>query len=67
MRLIDWMRREGITDHEFARLIGRCTPHAVKKWKYRERMPPPQRIAEIERVTRGAVRLSDWVAREAPS
>ena len=61
MKLIDWMRERGIDDEAFAEMIGDCTPHAVKKWKYGERQPPTDRAVQIERVTRGKVTVQDLV------
>lgn len=60
MKLIDWMRREGIDDEAFAASVGDCTSHAVRKWKYGERNPPGDRIARIEVVTGGEVGFHDW-------
>ena len=62
MKLIDYMRREKLDDEAMARLIGKCTGHAVKKWKYGERVPDAMRILRIEQVTHGRVRLRDWSA-----
>lgn len=59
------MRREGIDDEAFARLVGDCTAHAVKKWKYGERQPPADRVIRIEEVTNGSVLLRDLVAPES--
>lgn len=61
MKLIDWMRREKVDDAAMAERIGDCTEHAVKKWKYGERSPDPNRIARIEHVTGGEVSFPDWV------
>lgn len=60
MKLIDYMRREGLDDEAMARQIGRCTGHAVKKWKYGERVPDANRILRIEEITNRRVRLKDW-------
>jgi hypothetical protein len=62
MKLIDWMRREKLDDEQVARMVGDCTGHAVKKWKYGERVPDATRILQIEKVTNGRVRLRDWSA-----
>ena len=60
MKLIDYMRREKLDDERMSRLVGDCTAHAVKKWKYGERVPDASRIVRIEKVTNGRVRLRDW-------
>lgn len=64
MKLIDWMRREGVDDKTMAHRVGDCTESAVRKWKYGERTPPPERIVLIEQVTSGAVTLRDFVGGE---
>lgn len=61
MKLLDWMRREGIDDEGFAKLIGDCTASAVKKWKYGERQPPADRVLRIEEITNREVTLRDLV------
>jgi len=68
MQLLEWMRRHGVDDEQMAALINqgrpaaeRCTAHAVKKWKYRERVPSAAMIARFEDVTRKRVKLRDWV------
>lgn len=56
------MREHDVNDETFAELVGDCTAHAVKKWKYGERQPPGDKIIRIEDVTRGDVTLRDLVA-----
>ena len=60
MRLIDYLEEHDLSDEAFALLIGGITKHAVKKWRYRERVPDPVRLIRIEDVTKGAVTLRDW-------
>ena len=60
MRLLDYMREEGLDDEAFAERLGECGPYAVKKWKYGEREPDASTIVRIERATSGRVGLSDW-------
>jgi hypothetical protein len=62
MQLLDYMRARGLDDDAFAEKVGDCTADAVKKWKYRERIPRPHQIARIEDVTRKQVTLRDWIA-----
>jgi hypothetical protein len=62
MKLLDWLRDNDIGDDDFAKLVGDCTGHAVKKWKYGERQPPGDKIIRIEEVTNRAVTLRDLVA-----
>lgn len=67
MRLIEYMRQEGLSDAAFAARFNdampkrqRCGEHAVKKWKYGERRPDADGILRIETITAGAVTLRDW-------
>lgn len=62
MRLLDYMREEGLDDEALAARLGECSPYAVKKWKYGEREPDASTIVRIERVTSGRVGLPDWAA-----
>lgn len=64
MKLIDWMFDRNLDDEDFAQMVGDCTSHAVKKWKYGERQPPIDRALRIEQVTKGAVTVRDLI-REA--
>lgn len=61
MTLLDWMRLNSMSDAEMASRVGNCSAHAVRKWKYGERCPPPERIVRIEAVTEGKVTLRDFV------
>ena len=63
MKLLDYMRVEDLDDEAMAGRIGGCSAHAVKKWKYGERSPDPDRIIRIEEVTGGKVGLRDWSSR----
>lgn len=65
MRLLTHLREEKIDDGAFAARVGDCTGHAVKKWKYGERVPDARTIARIDQVTAGKVTLADWVEQEA--
>lgn len=69
MQLIDWMRANMLDDEAMTALVNEgvppaehCTVHAVKKWKYRERMPPADKIVRIEDITKKRVTLRDWTA-----
>lgn len=68
MKLLDYMRREGLDDAAMAARINEglpveahCTGYAVKKWKYGERQAPADKIMRIEEVTNGEVTLRDMV------
>lgn len=60
MKLIDYMRDEKLDDERMAEMIGGCTAHAVKKWKYGERTPDAARMLKIEEITNNRVSLRDW-------
>jgi hypothetical protein len=69
MLLIEYMRREGLGDAEFAAAFNAGLPadrrrgaRAVRKWKYGERRPDPDGIIRIEAITGGAVVLRDWAS-----
>jgi DNA-binding transcriptional regulator YdaS (Cro superfamily) len=66
MRLLEFMRKAVLTDEAMAALIGDCSPHAVRKWKYGEREPDAATMVRIETVTDGKVTLRDWV-RDLPA
>ncbi|MCJ2129194.1 helix-turn-helix domain-containing protein [Methylobacterium sp. E-045] len=59
------MREEQIDDDAFAALIGDCTGHAVKKWKYGEREPDAGTMMKIEDLTEGKVTVRDWAEQAA--
>lgn len=62
MKLRDWLRKEGITDDEFAsRLGGEYSATAVSKWKYLERTPRLPVLIRIAELTGGAVRPEDFL------
>lgn len=59
MRLADWLLRHQMSDADFARRIG---SHRTEVWNYRtgRRMPRADKVADIERATRGEVRAKDF-------
>lgn len=65
MTLGDYMKERGWDDEEVARRLGGCTAHAVKKWKYGERIPRREMVIKIEALTDGMVRPADFFASEA--
>lgn len=65
MKLLDYMRDEKLDDDAMASRLGDCSGHAVKKWKYGERVPSIEVAARIERATEGRVGLRDWVRADA--
>ncbi len=58
----EYMERSALTDEAMAVLLGGCSAHAVKKWRYRERVPRPAMLRRIVEVTDGAVTASDFLA-----
>lgn len=66
MKLLDYMKLNGLDDAAFADLVGGgATPLAVRKWKYRETNPRIPELARIEEVTRGDVRVRDFLPEKA--
>jgi hypothetical protein len=72
MRLIDWMRANGVDDEAMADKVREsskneitCSEHAIKKWKYGERQPDAAVILRIQEITKNQVTLKDWVANPA--
>ena len=66
MKLLDYMKQHGLTDVSFAAIVGGdATPLAVRKWKYRETNPRIPELARIEEVTRGDVRVRDFLPEKA--
>ncbi len=63
MRLSDYLTEAKLDDAAFAAVVGGVSKYAVKKWRYRERVPETNRIIRIEEVTGGKVTLRDWQTR----
>lgn len=61
MTLSEFMAEQGLADAEMAVLIGDCSDHAVKKWRYGERLPRGDQMRRIYAVTDGAVTPNDFV------
>lgn len=68
MKLLDWMRREGIDDEAMAARVNEGLPpgdhitaSAVKKWKYGERQAPSDKVVRIEEITQRDVTLRDLI------
>lgn len=61
MKLHDWLDAEKIGDATFAEMIGGVSEHAVRKWRYRERMPRVEELRRIFSITNGAVTPNDFV------
>lgn len=69
MKLLDWMRREGLDDDAVAEKINaglpadeHITAAAVKKWKYGEREPPINKIVRVEEISNREVMLRDFAS-----
>ena len=60
MKLIDYLRRQNLTDEQFAALVGRSR-WAVRKWMYGQRTPRLSEMQAIARVTDGAVSANDFM------
>jgi hypothetical protein len=60
MKLDDFMKWRNLDDAAMAQLIGDCTEHAVKKWRYRERIPRSAQMLRIAAATENQVTASDF-------
>lgn len=58
MRLATFMASKSLDDEGMAAILG-CTAHAVRKWASGERVPRPEMIARIEKVTGKLVTAND--------
>lgn len=61
MKLLDYMKANGIDDSDMAVRVGETTPRAVKKWKYGETTPPLAKILRIQDITAGQVKPCDFL------
>ena len=61
MKLSVFMSEHKLDDAAMAALVGDCTDHAVKKWRYDERLPRVEQMRRIYAVTDGAVTPNDFV------
>jgi transcriptional regulator with XRE-family HTH domain len=61
MQLNAYLKLKGISEKQFAQAVG-CSEAGVKKWVRRERIPRPDAMREIMRVTDGAVTAADFFA-----
>lgn len=61
MLLAEYMKASGLEDEGFANSVGGCSAHAVKKWRYRERVPRPDQMRRIAEITGGKVTPNDFV------
>lgn len=66
MTLLDFMRTEGLDDAEMARRVGECSPGAIRKWKYGERIPRAKFIDRIREVSGGRVNPADFYRAPRP-
>ena len=67
MKLIDYMTSNSIAPEDMAELIGEVSASGVRKWMSGDRVPRPEQMRKISRVTSGLVQPNDFVldAREA--
>lgn len=66
MKLGAYMRANKLDDEAMAALIGDCTAHAVKKWRYSERLPRSEAMRRIHDVTGGQVGPTDFFSSATP-
>lgn len=75
MKLIDWMKTEGLDDQQLAdRLTSlssdpekSTSPSAVKKWKYGERIPRQHEMQGLHVISGGNVSPNDFYGIDRPS
>jgi transcriptional regulator with XRE-family HTH domain len=60
MRLTEYLRRQKMSQAAFARKLGVAQP-AVNRYCRGERVPVPELLVRIERITAGMVRVEDFV------
>lgn len=60
MKLIDWRKNQGLKREELARLIEVKNGRTVQRYE-EGRVPAGRIMVRIETVTKGAVRLPDFV------
>jgi len=59
MQLQAYLASKGLSEKQFADQIG-ASESGVVKWVRRERIPRPEKIREIARITEGAVTAADF-------
>jgi transcriptional regulator with XRE-family HTH domain len=64
MELRSYLVEQSLTCEGFAKLVG-VTERAVIKWRRGERIPRPEHIKKINKVTAGAVGPNDFFDVEA--
>lgn len=66
MKLADFMAMHRIAPHHLRRLLGVRSRTTVQRYLRGERIPHPEMMARIERLTRGAVTLTDFLDPRPP-
>ena len=64
MQLQAYLTLKGLSEKQFADQVG-ASESGVLKWVRRERIPRPEKIREISRITDGAVTAADMEAKRA--
>lgn len=59
VKLCYFIDHSGLTQVQFAERMG-VTPGAVCNWCSGKSKPKPERIQQIERITKGLVKFHDW-------
>lgn len=66
MTLADYLRSNGLTDDQFAKICGDgLSSEAVRKWRFGARTPRPAHMRRIREVTKGKVTADDFLDRPA--
>lgn len=61
MKLIEYMANHSIAPEDMAELIGDVSASGVRKWMSGDRVPRPEQMRRISRVTNGLVQPNDFV------
>ena len=61
MNLAAYMQAHSLDDAAMAAKIKNCSPSAVKKWRYGERVPRPEQMLRIVEATDGKVTPNDFL------
>lgn len=59
MKLAAYLREKDLTDGSFAKK-AKLSVYAIRKYKYGKRIPRPQNMLRIKKVTGGLVTEGDW-------
>jgi len=59
----EWMSAKGIPNATMAKMLG-CNPSVVWRWRKGKRTPSVKYAYEIQRLTKGEVKITSWIKPE---